>query len=130
MTDLVLDSGALTLFADGDPRVLAVLEAAQRDDGIAYVPTVCLVGSLTGRAQDASLNRRLKGTRMVPLDETGAREAAARRAAVNADDVADPVVVTTAARLDAVVVTTDPDDITALAAVVPRVAVVDPDPDE
>lgn len=127
MTDLVLDSGALSMFADGDPRLLAVLEAAQRDDGIAYVPTLCLVESLTGRAQDANLNRRLKGTRTVPLDEIGAREAAARRAAVDADDVADPVVVATAARFAAVVVTTDLEDISALAnAGNPRVTVVDP----
>lgn len=127
MTDVVLDSGALSMFADGDPRLLAALEAAQREGGIAYVPTVCLVESLTGRAQDANLNRRLKGTRTVPLDETYAREAAARRAAVDADDVADPVVVTTAARLRSVVLTTDPEDISALAnAGDPRVAVVDP----
>lgn len=127
MTDVVLDSGALSMFADGDPRLLAVLEAAQRDGGIAYVPTVCLVESLTGRAQDANLNQRLKGTRTVALDEADAREAAARRAAVDADDVADPVVVTTAARLRCVVLTTDPEDISSLAnASDPRVAVVDP----
>lgn len=128
MTDVVLDSGALSMFASGDPRLLAILEAAQRDGGAAYVPTVCLVESLTGGARDANLNRRLKGTRRIPLDEADARKAAARRAAVDTDDVADPVVVTTAARLGAVVVTTDPEDISALAAHVrtPRVAVVDP----
>jgi rRNA-processing protein FCF1 len=127
VTDLVLDSGALLLFAGDDLRLLAVLEAAQRDGGIAYVPTVCLVESLTGRPQDAKLNRRLRGTRTVPLDETVAREAAARRAVVDGDDAADPVVVATAARLSAVVVTTDPEGISALASTGdPRVAVVDP----
>ena len=127
MTDVVLDSGALSMFASGDPRLLAVLEAAQRDGGVAYVPTVCLVESLTGSPQDANLNRRLKGTRRVPLDEVDARKAATQRAAVDKDDVADPVVVTTAARLGAVVVTTDPEDLSALAHVgTPPVAVVDP----
>lgn len=127
MTDVVLDSGALSMFADSDPRLLAVLEAVQRDGGIAYVPTVCLVESLTGTAQDANLNRRLKGTRTVPLGETDARDAAARRGAVDGDDAADPVVVTTAARRSAVVVTTDPQDISALASVGdPRVPVIDP----
>lgn len=127
MADVVLDSGAVTMFAGSDPRLLAVLEAAQRDGGIAHVPTVCLVESLTGREQDANLNRRLKGTRTVPLDEADSRAAAARRAAVDADDAADPVVVATAARFGAVVVTTDPEDISALAnAGDPRVAVVDP----
>ncbi len=126
MTDVVLDSGALSMFAAADPRLLAVLEAAQRAGGIAHVPTVCLVESLTGDPQDANLNRCLKGTRTVPLDDTDARSAATRRAAVDGDDAADPVVVAAAARLDAVVVTTDPADISALAgAGDPRVAVLD-----
>lgn len=127
MTDVVLDSGALSMFAAADPRLLAVLEAAQRDGSIAHVPTVCLVESLTGQPEDANLNRCLKGTRTVPLDETDAQSAAARRAAVDGDDAADPAVVAAAARLDAVVVTTDPGDISTLAgAGDPRVAVLDP----
>lgn len=127
MTDVVLESGALSMFAGDDPRFLAVLEAAQRDGGIAYVPTVRLVESLTGTAQDTNLNRRLKGTRTVPLGETDAREAATRRAAVDGDDAADPVVVATAVLLRAVIVTTDLQDISALASAGnPRVAVVDP----
>lgn len=127
MSDLVLDSGALSMFASGDRRVLAVLEAAQRSAGIAHVPTVCLVESLTGQDRDANLNRCLGGTRPVPLSESDARSAAARRAAVGGDDAADPAVVAAAARLGAVVVTTDPDDISALAtAGDPVVAVLDP----
>lgn len=130
MTDVVLDSGALSMFAAGDTRVLAVLEAAQRDGGIAHVPTVCLVESLTGRPRDANLNRCLKGTRTVPLDEPDARSAAARRAVVGGEDAADPAVVAAAARLGTVVVTTDPEDISALAtAADPPVAVLDPRPD-
>ena len=127
MTDVVLDSGALSLFASGDPRLLAILEAAQRDGGVAHVPTVCLVESLTGSARDANLNRCLKGTRRIPLDEVDARKAAALRAALDADDMADPVVITAATRLGAVVVTTDPDDLRALAHVgTTPVGVVDP----
>jgi predicted nucleic acid-binding protein len=127
MIDVVLDSGALSMFAASDPRLLAVLEAVQRESGIVYVPTVCLVESLTGQARDATLNRRIQGTTAVPLDEVDARSAAVRRAAVGGDDVADPAVVAAAARLDAVVVTTDPEDISALAdAVDPRVALFDP----
>lgn len=127
MTDVVLDSGALSMFATGDPRLLAFLEAAQRDGGVAHVPAVCLVESLTGSARDADLDRRLEGTRRIPLDEVDARKAAAMRAAVDADDVADAVVITAAARLGAVVVTTDPDDLRALAhAGTTPVGVVDP----
>lgn len=127
MTDLVVDSGPLSLWADADRRVLAILDAAQRSGGIAFVPTVCLVESLTGRQRDAGLNRVLKGTQVVALDEVDARRAAERRSVVDGDDAADPVVVATAARLGAVVVTTDPTDIAELAAAAPpAVAVVDP----
>lgn len=127
MTDLVVDSGPLSMWADADRRVLAILDAAQRSGGVVFVPTVCLVESLTGRQRDAGLNRVLKGTRVVSLDEVDARRAAERRAAVDGDDAADAVVVATAARLGAVVVTTDPTDIGELAvAAASAVAVIDP----
>lgn len=127
MTDVVLDSGPLSMWAEADRRVVAVLEAVQRAGGIAFVPTVCLVESLTGRPVDANLNRRLKGTRMVALGGADARHAAGRRAAVGGDDAADSAVVATAAGLGAVVVTTDPRDIAALASAgTPLVVVLDP----
>jgi hypothetical protein len=127
MTDVLLDSGPLSMWADADRRVLAILEAAQRAGGIAYVPTVCLVESLTGRPEDANLDRRLKGARIVSLGETDARHAAGLRAAIGGDDAADPAVVAAAARLDALVVTTDLGDIRALASVgSPVVEVLDP----
>lgn len=127
MTDVVLDSGPLTMWAEADRRVLAILEAAQREGGVAFVPTVCLIESLTGRPVDANLNRRLKGTRIVPLDESDARSAAGRRAVVGGSDAADPAVVAIAARLEAAVVTIDPEDVGALAAAGPPiVAVIDP----
>lgn len=127
MTDLVLDSGPLSMWAAADRRMLALLEAAQRAGGIAFVPTVCLVESLTGRREDANMNRILKGARVVPLGEADARKAAGLRAAVGGDDAADPAVVATAARLGAVVVTSDPSDIGALAsAASPTVEVLDP----
>jgi predicted nucleic acid-binding protein len=126
VTDVVLDSGPLTMWADADRRVLAILEAVQRDGGVAFVPTVCLVESLTGGPKDANLNRRLKGARVVSLDESDARSAASRRAVIEGSDAADPVVVAIAARLRAAVVTTDPRDMAPLAdAGPPTVAVVD-----
>lgn len=127
MTDVVLDSGPLSMWAAADRRMLAILEAVQRAGGVAFVPTVCLVESLTGRPQDAHLHRLLKGVRIVPLDASGARGAAERRATVDSDDVADPVVVATAARLRATIVSTDPDDMRSMAsAMQPEVLVLDP----
>lgn len=125
--DLVLDSGALSMFAADDVRLLALLDAAQQQGAVLLVPTVCLVESLTGTARDAQLHRRLRATRPVVLDETIARDAARRRAAVDGEDAADPVVVATAARVGANVVTTDPDDLGRLAhAAGPQVGVLDP----
>lgn len=109
MTDLVLDSNALTRWTDNASEVLALLEVAERVGGVAYVPTVCLVESLTGTAADAPLNQRLKGTRAVQLTEPLARAAAVLRAAVAGDDAADPVVVATAVDARATVVSDDPD---------------------
>lgn len=126
MTDLVLDSNALTGWADRHSGLLALLEAAQRAGGVIYVPTVCLVESLTGGGRDARLNQVSKGTRLVGLDERLARTAAALRAAVSGDDVTDPVVVATAATTGATVVSSD-DDIVQLAAFTrPATFVVDP----
>lgn len=127
MGHVILDSGALTLLADRDPRVEALLRRLLGDDGAVWVPTVCLVESLTGSSRDARLNRRLKHVLAHPLDERLAREAAVRRAAVAGDDAADPVVAANAAALGATILTTDPDDLRALAAVVgPHPPVIDP----
>lgn len=127
MSDLVLDSGALSMFAADDVRLLAVLDVAQQQGAVLLVPTVCLVESLTGTARDARLHQRLRATRSLVLDESIARDAARRRAAVDGDDAADPVVVATAARAGASVLTTDPDDLRSLAhAAGMQVDVLDP----
>ena len=126
MTGLVLDSNALTRWAAHDLGILAHLEAVQRAGGAAYVPTVCLVESLTGAATDAPVRRLRPGARTVKLDAALAGMAARLRDATDGDDVADPVVVATAAALGAVALSSDP-DITVLAAhAEPPVAVVDP----
>jgi len=127
VSDLVLDSGALSMFAADDVRLLAVLDVAQQQGAVLLVPTVCLVESLTGTARDARLHQRLRATRSLVLDESIARDAARRRAAVDGDDAADPVVVATAARAGASVLTTDPDDLRSLAhAAGMQVDVLDP----
>lgn len=107
--------------------MLALLEAVRRAGGIVYVPTVCLVESLTGKPSDAVLNQRLKGTIIVPLNEHTARLAARLRAELGGDDAVDPVVVATAQVMRATVVSADTDDIGPLASrLTPAVPVVDP----
>lgn len=127
MTDVVLDANALTRWVDKHPGVLALLEATRQVGGAAHVPTVCLVEALRGSAADASLNQRLKGCQLVPLDTPVARHAAVLRAAIDSDDIVDPVVVATTAALAATVVSSDPDIALLASYGDPPVAVVSPD---
>jgi len=57
----------------------------------------------------------LKGCQVLPDDERIGRAAGIARAAARTSDVVDAIVVVTAARAGALVVTTDPADLTALA---------------
>jgi hypothetical protein len=127
MTDLVLDSNALTRWVDRHPAMLALFETVQQVGGVAFVPTVCLVESLRGTPADALLNQRLGGCQPVPLTEPLARSAARLRGAVDADDVVDPVVVATASHLGAVIVSGDRDLLHLAHRCEPPVQVVEPD---
>ena len=127
MSDIVLDTNALTRWVDKHPGVLAILEATRQAGGAALVPTACIVEALQGSAADATVNQRLKGCQAVPLDTPIARHAAQLRAAIDADDIVDPVVTATAAALAAIALSTDP-DIERLASYCnPPVHVVNPD---
>lgn len=109
MSDLVLDANALSDLANGHRDTGALVEVVQRAGNVVLVPTICLVEALTGTARDAVTNQTLKGFVAVDLDVDLARVAARLRAAVDGDDPGDPVVVATAARYDATIVSTDPD---------------------
>lgn len=128
MSTVVLDSGALSAWAERDRRVLAALEAVRRAEGHVVVPTVVIADSTTGRSdRDATVNRRVKGCVLDPCDERRARRAAALRFATAAADrvsVVDAVVAATGEGRAARVLTSDPDDLRRLAAVSPRLDVV------
>lgn len=127
MTDVVLDANALTRWVDRQPAVIALLEATRQAGGAAYVPTVCLVEALRGNAADATLNQRLKGCRITPLDASLAKHAARLRAVIDGDDIVDPVVTATSAALHATVISTDRDIALLATYCSPPVRVVDPD---
>lgn len=125
MTTVVLDSGGLTAWARRTPPVtlLRELEAAQRAGGGVVVPTIVVVESTTGNGpRDAAVNRRVKFATTTPLPLDLARVAARMRAAAHsAVSAADAVVAATATLHDnAVIVTSDPDDLGALCATVER----------
>ena len=118
----VLDSGGVSRLV-ADRALIAALR--QRELWPPEVPAVVLVECLTGdHRRDHAVNRLVSMCMVRPVDEPMARRAAALRGrSGRADEISavDAVVVALAERLDsAVVVTSDPRDITRLAAQSPR----------
>ena len=114
----IFDSGAVTALAKR-PRRMAALAAALRREGSwpAIVPTVVLTECLTGHpGRDALVNRLLK-TCLVPdtLPEALARRAAALRMAARRGSAVDAIVVALA-EPSGIVLSSDMEDLTALAA--------------
>lgn len=119
--NLVLDSGGLSALA-GDRTRLA--ELRRRNLWPPVVPAPVLVESLTGdHRRDFDTNRLVRMSVVESVDEGLARQAAAlrtrsgRAASISATDA---IVVAQAVLIpDAVVLTSDPDDLRRLAAVAP-----------
>jgi predicted nucleic acid-binding protein len=114
---LVFDAGALSALAGQRARLQ---ELRRRGLWPAQVPTVVLTESLTGdHRRDFHVNRLLRTCQIRRVDETQAREAARLRTATGragSISAVDAVVVAVAsARQDAVVLTSDPRDLRALA---------------
>jgi len=114
---LVLDAGGLSALAVQRARLQ---ELRRRELWLAQVPAVVLAESLTGDHQrDFHVNRLLRACQVRDVDETQAREAARLRAATGragSISAVDAVVVAAAADSPgAVVLTTDPADLCALA---------------
>ena len=119
MTSMVLDSGALSAWADGDHHVTAVLEAIRREGQYVVVPTVVVAESTTGDGgRDATVNRLLRGVVLDDCDEPRARRAAALRYATRSAasiSVVDAIVAAAGEALGGMVLTGDPEDLGQLA---------------
>ena len=114
---LVLDAGGLSALAGQRARLQ---ELRRRGLWPAQVPTVVLTESLTGdHRRDFHVNRLLRVCQVRDVDETQAREAARLRAATGRAatiSAVDAVVVASASGAPgAVVLTSDPGDLRALA---------------
>lgn len=115
---VVLDSGALSTLA---ARRTALRELIARGLWPAQVPAVVLAESLTGdHRRDFHANRLLRRCKVLGVDELQARDAARMRTAsgrAGSISAVDAIVVALAsARRASSVLTSDPDDIEALAA--------------
>lgn len=112
---LVLDAGALQAVERGDRDVVALI-AAERRAGRVPVTHGGVVGQAwRGGSHQALLARLLGGVEVVALDDRLGRRAGALLAIARASDVIDAAVVLLAADGDDIL-TSDPDDLTALAA--------------
>jgi hypothetical protein len=114
---LVLDSGGISYLAARSPEAIAVIRVfARRGIWPPTVPTAVLVESLTGRpGRDAVVNRLLKGCQIEPApSEALARRAALLRTVAGKGSAVDALVVA-AAEPGGTVLTSDSDDLSALA---------------
>ena len=122
---LVLDSGAVTRLAERSQSAAALI-LALRNEGLwpPIVPSVVLVECLQGHAgRDAAENRFLKTCDLVEeVGEGLARRAAFLRRRARRGSAVDALVVA-AAEPGGTVLTTDPDDLSALASHANRVFV-------
>lgn len=113
---VILDSGAISALAEGNPRARAVLVRARREGRLVVIPAPVLAEVYTGRRDHARIDRVINAVDM-QLETTPerAKDAGVLRARSGVLDVVDAIVVAEAvAALPAVIVTSDPEDIAAL----------------
>lgn len=114
MSGIVYDTGAL-LSAERRHRSLWALHEQSLASGVRpIVPVVVLAQAWRG-APHANLSRLLRGCLVTPDTEDLGKAAGAICARTGTSDVIDALVVVTALRLHALVVTSDPDDLQCLA---------------
>jgi len=111
---VVYDTGALLAAERRQPDVLYLHQRLTAELIRPIVPVVVLAQAWRGGPQP-NLSRLLRGCQVLADDERIGRAAGIACAAARTSDVVDAIVVVTAARVGALVVTTDPADLTALA---------------
>jgi predicted nucleic acid-binding protein len=120
---LILDSGAVIAWARGDIRTRAKVRRAVELGLDVRVPVVVLAETLRGSARDAPVNRVLKSIDVLPTAVAVGRGAGALLGRTGTGNIADALVAAEAIESAAAVLTGDPDDLTALLADHPEIAV-------
>lgn len=111
---LTLDAGALIAYEKEKPSVRAVLRTAFAEKRTIIVPAVVVAEVWRGGPRSARIAQVLRGCLVDPLFDDHARRAGELLRRVRGTTI-DAIVVATAARYGTSVVTTDPDDVEALA---------------
>ena len=114
MAAIVYDTGALLAAERRNPDFLALHDEATAARIRPLVPAVVLAQAWRGGPQH-QISRVLKGCDILPDDERTGRAAGVACAASGTADVVDAIVVATAVRHQAPVVTSDPSDLTHIA---------------
>lgn len=114
MNTIVYDTGALLAAERGDGAFLKLHRAFVRADERPIVPVVVLAQAWRGRPQPG-LSRLLKGCDVLPDDEKTGRAAGLACASAGTSDVVDAIVMATAVKHQATVITSDPGDLHHLA---------------
>jgi hypothetical protein len=110
MSAVVYDAAVLVAADRNERRVWAEHKVRLEFGVVPLVPAPVVV-QVSRSSQQAQLRRFLTGCVVVPLGETDAHEAGRLLGLTKTADVVDAVVVTTALRQKAAILTSDPDDI-------------------
>ena len=111
---LVLDAGALIAVERFDRSMWAILAEARERGTDTFVPSTVLAQAWRGGPRSAPVARLLEACAIDDLDEVRAKEVGIRLGARGTCDVPDAHVACCATARQAVVATSDPDDIAAL----------------
>jgi hypothetical protein len=109
MSDVVYDAGVLVA-ADRSERRAWAEHKDRLELGVVQVVPAVVVAQVSRSPQQAQLRRLLAGCLVVPLGESEAHEVGRLLGMAGTADVVDAVVVTTALRHKALILTGDPDD--------------------
>lgn len=122
---LILDAGAVIALSRADVRARAGLAAAVEAGVEVSIPAVVVAETVRGAATDAPVNRVVKAVGRVDLvDEAVGRTAGRLLGAAGSSETVDAIVIATAVEArGAVVLTSDQDDLRALASGYPEVVI-------
>jgi predicted nucleic acid-binding protein len=107
----VVYDAAVLVAADRNERRAWAEHKARLELGILPSVPAPVLAQVSRSPQQAQLRRFLTGCAIVPLGESGAHEAGRLLGKTKTADVVDAVVVTVAVRQNAMILTSDPDDI-------------------
>ncbi len=113
MAGLTLDTGALIAVEKHSRRIWTVIKRAYGEAATITVPAV--VVAQAWRGNHAAVVRLLRGCHIEPMDEAHARAVGNLLAKASSNDIVDATVVLGAIHRNDMVVTSDPDDILAIA---------------